>query len=113
MSISNAAVSIGAVVLFLAISGCTMNADEKRMSDWISHPSEFGEPPVEIEEIHRELTEWPLENGKVEIVLHRYRMRDGHVGIGMTGPITWSFLGDGVLDGLSMEEIKRAYAGWY
>lgn len=40
-------------------------------------------------------------------------MQDGHVGVGMTGPITWSFMGDGVLDGLSTDEVKRAYAGWY
>lgn len=90
-----------------------MNADETRMSEWLAHPNEFGEPPLEIHEIHRELTEWPLEDGKVEIVLYRYRMADGYVGVGMTGPITWSFLGEDVLDGLSTDEIKRAYAGWY
>jgi hypothetical protein len=33
-----------------------MNADEKRMSEWLAHPNEFGEPPAEIKEIHRELT---------------------------------------------------------
>jgi hypothetical protein len=104
---------ISASFLLFVAAGCTMNADEKRMSEWLAHPNEFGERPVEINEIHRELTEWPLEDGKVEIVLHRYRMKDGHVGVGMTGPITWTFLGDGVLDGLSTDEMKRAFAGWY
>jgi hypothetical protein len=66
-----------------------MNADETRMSEWLAHPMEFGEPPVEMKEIHREMTPWPLEDSNVEIV----------------------FLGDGVLDGLSNEEMKRAFAG--
>jgi hypothetical protein len=113
MHISSRFVSVSAAFLFFVASGCTMNTPEKQMSDWLAHPSEFGEPPVEIKELHRELTQWPLEDGKVEIVLHRYRMKDGHVGIGITGPITWSFLGDGVLDDLSIDEMKRAYAGWY
>jgi hypothetical protein len=91
-----------------------MNADETRMSEWLAHPMEFGEPPEEMKEIHREMTPWPLEDSNVEIILYRYRTKDGHVGIGMTSPvITWSFLGDGVLDGLSNEEVKRAFAGWY
>ncbi|HKE95102.1 MAG TPA: hypothetical protein VKB34_12390 [Povalibacter sp.] len=90
-----------------------MSKAETEMSNWLAHPNEFGEGPAEIREIHRELTDWPLEDQKVELVLHRYRMADGFTSIGMTGPITWSFLGDGVLDGLSMDEIKRAYAGWY
>ncbi len=98
---------------FLTAGGCTVSSDEQRMTEWLAHPSEFGEPPVEIQEIHREVTDWPLADRKVEIVLYRYRMEDGHVGIGMTGPVTWSFLGEGVLDGLSYDEMKRAYAGWY
>ena len=56
-----------------------MNADEKQMSEWLAHPNEFGEPPVEIKEVHRELTEWPLEDRKVQVVLHRYRMKNGHL----------------------------------
>ena len=91
-----------------------MNTYEQRMSEWLAHPMEFGEPPVEMKEIHRETTPWPLEDGNVEIVLYRYRMKDGHVGIGMTSSvITWSFLTEGVLDGLSNEEMKCAFAGWY
>lgn len=104
---------IGLACLFLTAGGCTVNSDEQRMSEWLAHPNEFGEPPVEIREIHREVTDWPLEDQKVEIVLYRYRMEGGHVGVGLTGPVTWSFLGDGVLDGLSYDEMKRAFAGWY
>lgn len=106
-------ISIMAACLLFNTTGCTMNPDERRMIEWLAHPNEFGEPPAEIQEVHRELTEWPLQDRKVEIVLFRYRMQDGHVGVGMTGPVTWSFLGEGVLDGLTPDEIKRAYAGWY
>ena len=81
------------------------------------------------EEIHRERTAWPLFDKPVTLAFHRYRMPfgdaplaltarasedrpDGFQSIGMTGPITWSFLGDD-LSGFSMEELKRLYAGWY
>jgi hypothetical protein len=49
---------------------------------------------------------------EVEISLHRYRMPDGFSSIGITGPITWSFIGDD-LRGFTMAEVKRLYAGWY
>jgi hypothetical protein len=89
-----------------------MNRSEQEMSQWLAHPMEFGEPPEEIQEIHREKTHWPLFDEKVELVFHRYRMKDGFTSIGMTGPITWSFVGDD-LSGFSMDELKRLYAGWY
>ena len=89
-----------------------MKSSEQEMARWLAHPMEFGQPPVEIKEIHRERTAWPLFDKPVTLAFHRYRMPDGFSGIGMTGPITWSFLGDD-LSGFSMEELKRLYAGWY
>ena len=82
------------------------------MANWLAHPMEFGEPPEAIEEIYRERTYWPLFDQKVTLAFHYYRMKDGFSSIGMTGPITWSFLGDD-LSGFTMEELKRLYAGWY
>lgn len=89
-----------------------MKNSEQEMANWIAHPMEFGELPEEIEEIHREKTPWPLLDEEVEIAFHRYRMKDGFSSIGMTGPITWSFLGDD-LSSFTTEELKRLYAGWY
>ena len=100
-------------LLFTSTVTYAITDAEKEMSDWLSHPMEFNQPPVEIKEIHREFTEWPLADSKIEIVFHRYRMKDGYVGIGMTGPITWSFIGNKLQEEFSFDELKRIYAGWY
>jgi hypothetical protein len=89
-----------------------MNNSEQEMATWLAHPMEFGTPPMEIKEIYREKTSWPLFDDEIELVFHQYKMKNGFTSIGMTGPITWSFLGDN-LNGFSMEELKRLYAGWY
>ena len=89
-----------------------MKESEQEMVDWLAHPMEFGEYPIEIQEIHQEETPWPLFDERVCLSFCRYKMKDGATSIGMTGPITWSFLGDD-LRGFSIEELKRLYAGWY
>lgn len=89
-----------------------MNQDEKTMAEWLAHPMEYNHLPEELREIHREKTEWPLCDEKVELVFHEYKMDGKTSGIGMTGPITWSFIGDD-LKGFSFEELKKMYAGWY
>jgi hypothetical protein len=89
-----------------------MKQSEQEMAEWLAHPMEFGETPVEINEIHQEVTPWPLFDEQVSLSFHRYKMKDGFSSIGMTGPITWSFLGD-VLSGFSIEDLKRLYAGWH
>lgn len=91
--------------------GPSLNRSEKEMSAWLAHPMEYGHPPLEIHEIHREKTAWPLTDGKVEVVFHDFKIDEQRSNIGMTGPITWSFRTD--LHGFSMEEIKKIYAGWY
>lgn len=89
-----------------------MKTSEQALANWLAHPMEFGEPPEEIKEIHREKTRWPLFDEKVDIAFHRYKMRSGFSSIGMTGPITWGFIGDD-LSGFTTEELKRLHAGWY
>ena len=89
-----------------------MNESEQEMAEWLANPMEFGEAPVEVSEIHQEETPWPLYDEQVKLSFHRYKMKDGFSSIGMTGPITWSFFGDS-LEGFSMDELKRLYAGWY
>ncbi len=75
-----------------------MKHSEQEMATWLAHPMEFGEPPETMEEIHREKTPWPLFKKQVDLAFHRYRMKDGFSSIGMTGPITWSFIGDDLRD---------------
>lgn len=83
------------------------------MSKWLAHPQEFGEEPVEISEVFRGETEWWPREKPIEVVFHKYRMRNGYVGIGMTGPITWSFVDNLPWDNFSIEDLKRFYLGWY
>jgi hypothetical protein len=89
-----------------------MNESEKEMSNWLASPMEFGEHPIQIKEIHREKTVWPLMDGQVDLVFHKYQYKNGYIGIGMTGPITCSFL-EIDISGFEMWELKRLYAGWY
>jgi hypothetical protein len=87
-------------------------AAEREMAAWLAHPMEYGVQPVEVTVVHREVTRWPLRDEPVELVLHRYRMPSGASGIGMTGPITWSFI-DADLHALDVNTLKQLYAGWY
>jgi hypothetical protein len=85
---------------------------EAAMIEWLAHPLEFGAPPVQIEEIHRENSKWPWVEGETEIVFFRYQAADGFVGIGLTGPITWSFMAEGMAE-FDIADLKRLFAGWY
>ncbi|MEZ4662387.1 MAG: hypothetical protein R2911_32960 [Caldilineaceae bacterium] len=89
-----------------------MKKSEQELANWLAHPLEFGEPPLEVNEIHQEETSWLLIDEQVSLSFHRYIMKDGFSSVGMTGPITWSFLGDDLSD-FSMEDLKRLYAGWH
>lgn len=83
------------------------------MARWLAHPLEYGERPRQIEAFHRETTRWPLHERPVTFVLHRYRMApDAPLRIGMTGPITWSFLDAGLSD-LDPNTLKLIFAGWH
>ena len=90
-----------------------MTTSEQAMATWLASPMEFGEAPIDVHEIYREQTDWPLSRGKVELAFYRYTMANGYVGLGMTGPITWSFEGGEAQAGLSFEDLKRIFAGWY
>lgn len=89
-----------------------MNSEEEKMAEWLAHPMEFGKPPEKIKEIYRVETDWPLFDEKVTFALHSYEMENKYSAIGMTGPITWSFL-DIKFDQFSPEELKVLYAGWH
>lgn len=91
----------------------TLAVEEDVMVRWLAHPMEYGERPAEIEAYHHETTRWPLHERPVDLFLHRYRMTaDGPLRIGMTGPITWSFLNTD-LGGLDPTTLKWLFAGWH
>ena len=58
--------------------------------------------------------EWPWHAEEVVISLVRFELPDGRWGIGISGPVTWSFSPDEVdFSKFEYEELIRLYAGWY
>jgi hypothetical protein len=84
---------------------------ERHMAEWLAHPNEFGRPPTSVR--HRRTYRASLmTHGQVEIDLVDYRMPDGTTGRGfVNGPLTWSFLGEGV-QAISDDDLILAYCGW-
>jgi len=80
------------------------------MVEWLSFPTEFGRPPDEIHLIDRRIWTLPGEDGPELCSLYRYRY-DQEWDVGLTGPVTFSLIGEG-LDGKPVEEIYAAYGAW-
>jgi hypothetical protein len=86
-------------------------AVENEMSEWLSHPNEFGEVP-KLVKFKRTYKGELIAYGKVKIHLVEYEMADGRVGRGfVNAELTWSFLGDAI-NTISDEELLVAYCGW-
>jgi len=82
----------------------------KELADWLAHPSEFGVAPkkVTLKKTYRvNFPGW----GPQKVHLLEYEMPDGTRGRGFVGPLTWSFLGEGV-DAVGDDRLVLAYAGW-
>ena len=82
------------------------------MSQWLTHPMEFGQAPASCRVVESFLVEWPFREDQQEVHLVEYTMPDGVTGIGVTGPITWSFL-DIDFSQFTYDELLYLYAGWY
>ena len=98
----------------------TINNDENSsdyalntMTNWLSHPSEFGKSPLDIQIIDHRTMEWPFFDTPQEVFLLAYTMPNQYKGIGITGPITWSFMGNIPFNQFSYDELYLLYAGWY
>jgi hypothetical protein len=86
-------------------------AIEKEMADWLAHPAEFGVPPKTVR-LKRTYRGEVIITGAVEIHRVEYAMPDGTTGRGfVNGPLTWSFLGDGV-NAMADDDLMVAYWGW-
>ena len=56
--------------------------------------------------------EWPGHEDLEEVHLVEYTIPDGPTGVGMTGPITWTFF-DIPPDRFTQDEWVKLFAGWY
>ncbi len=84
------------------------------MTEWVSDPHEFGVKPKHVEVVSSYYVEWPWHSEEQDIVLIRYELPDGRVGVGISGPVTWSFSPDEVdFSQFEEDELAKLYAGWY
>ena len=86
---------------------------EQIMLDWLEHPNEFGVKPLHVEIIEHQKIRWPFYKDTQDVFLIEYEMPSRYRGIGIAGPITWSFIGDFQFSRFSNDELIKLYAGWY
>jgi hypothetical protein len=90
-------------------------ADEsavRSMSEWLAHPMEFGQQPTSCRVVATYDMEWPWHDEQQRVSLVEYTMPSGVKGIGIAGPIEWSFL-DVPFEAFTHDELVKLYAGWY
>lgn len=86
----------------------------REMTAWIQDPHEFGVAPSSVQVVESYEIEWPWHAEEAIISLVRYELPDGRWGIGISGPVTWSFSPDEVdFSKFENEELVKLYAGWY
>jgi len=90
----------------------------REMTEWLSHPMEYGRPPEEVSVYYRKKLPW-FGSPEEKVFLMSWTMDNGDSFIGFTGPTTWSFAG------IPMAEVKgmykkthkldliNLYAGWH
>jgi len=83
------------------------------MDKWLSHSIEFGEKPIQQRIIYEHEVSWPWQPYPVKVFLIEYRMKKGFEGIGITGPVTWSFVAIDDWRAFTPEDWIYCYAGWY
>lgn len=81
---------------------------EKTMSEWLAHPSEYGEPPEVVK--YRCVKKRKSCGVTVKVHLVDYEMSDGTKGLGFVGPFAWSFC-EPKLKSANEEDILQAYMG--
>lgn len=86
---------------------------ERKLSEWLSHPSEFDVLPKSATYRSTIPTKFTWSDGPEDVHLIDYVMPDGTIGVGFTGPTTWSFLGDLPYEDFSDLELVQAYTGWF
>ena len=93
-------------------AGTELEAQNKKMSDWLAHPAEFCRPPAEIKVIRHLKTKWPAFDDEIDLYFHSFDMGDKKERLAISGPIEWAFRGT-KLEEFSEEEQKWIFAGWF
>lgn len=88
-----------------------------KLANWLTHPSELGKAPDELDILdHREL-EWPLERRRSPFWLIKYRVKDttglgdDDVGVGIVGSVTFCMFSKN-LELRSPEDIYAIHCCW-
>lgn len=84
---------------------------EAQMAAWLSHPAEYGEPPISVALKRSWSADIPA-RGVSDIHLVEYVMPGNIKGRGFVNEeLTWSFMGPAVRD-ISDDDLYIAYCGW-
>lgn len=87
------------------------------MCQWLAHPNEFGEPPIELTLFDTRELFWPPTNDRRQVWLFRYRYPENEAGeaaeegLGMVGSVTFSLL-DEVTAAHSPEDAYALHCCW-
>lgn len=94
-----------------------MNIDETQavetMRSWLLDAVDFKDEPQNMELLDSYVVVWPRDNDKQQAHLVRFEMKSGFIGVGLTGPVTWCFVGEVPFDAMDTDLILLLYLGWY
>lgn len=95
-------------------NGDTIQEAVDELSTWIQESKEFGMMPKSVSVVESYEAPWPWEPDDLEIHLVHFVLPNGREGIGIAGPIAYSF-SDREIDFSLFEhdELLKLYAGWY
>jgi hypothetical protein len=99
------------ISLFLFSSFAIANElEQSKLSDWLA--LEYGEKPVKVETIHEIKSKWPFSVNIEDVYFHKYTMIDRTSNIGITGPVTYSFVTVNQAQ-YTKDELSWLYTGWF
>ncbi|MCB9745711.1 MAG: hypothetical protein H6740_24265 [Alphaproteobacteria bacterium] len=90
----------------------------ERFGAWLAQPTELGRPAASLEIVCRRIVSWSG-NQRTKVFLIRWTTESGEGFVGITGPVTWSFMG---IPMAHLEALKahtrwrrliNLYAGWW
>lgn len=95
-------------------NGDTVQEAVDELSLWIQESKEFGMMPKSVSVVESYEAPWPWEPDDLEIHLVQFVLPNGREGIGIAGPVAYSF-SDREIDFSLFEhdELLKLYAGWY
>ena len=99
------------ISLFLFSSFLSANEfEQNKLFNWLV--LECGEKPTKVETIYKTKSKWPFSTDIEDVYFHKYTMINGTSNIGITGPVTYSFLTVNQTQ-YTEEELNWLYTGWF